>query len=166
MKDKNIKKQLKSAGYAGIASLVLFIVWSILTIFMEYLSIILYDKEISTVLYAIITIILAVSVIYFFKGFVLIGKKLKNQFLVANSYIFIIFVVIYSAYLIIGGGIFPSCENLEKIENIPENSFETKYYCWEDDFNIELLPIEFWIKSVIMLSGHIKEPEWSFLSRW
>ncbi|MCK5177475.1 MAG: hypothetical protein KAQ92_07135 [Candidatus Aenigmarchaeota archaeon] len=94
MKDKNMQKQLKIAGYAGIVNLTLFIPILILSVMREVGSL----SNILVILYILSSISTIIFTALFFQGFILIGEKLKNQFLVKSSYIIIIVTIIFCFY--------------------------------------------------------------------
>ena len=78
-----MNQDIKNAAYFGIAYFILIIP--------QIIAMILYELEILNkshfVLYASLMVIPAVLYIFFMYGFVLIGKKLKNNKLVVSSYI-------------------------------------------------------------------------------
>ena len=86
----------KIAGVAGIFSLILFIP----SLIVNLMTSIHFDTLPNSLVVAKTTILIisAILMYFFMKGFILIGKKLKNYFLIVTSYIIIIgtfMIVIY-----------------------------------------------------------------------
>ncbi|MCK5476450.1 MAG: hypothetical protein KAI55_00850 [Candidatus Aenigmarchaeota archaeon] len=106
MKDTNIQKELKIAGYAGIVNLALMIPILAMS-FMRIMGSFSNPVIIAYIISSIITIMVA---ILFFRGFILIGEKLQNQFLVKSSYIIVITTIIFCIYDMLSLG-FPFIES-------------------------------------------------------
>ncbi len=89
-----MKNELKIAWIAGIVSLILLIPILILSFVREFSSL----SSFLMILYSSLSITDAIASIFFLRGFILIGEKLKNQFLVAISYVMIMIGIIFSIY--------------------------------------------------------------------
>ncbi|MBI2044729.1 hypothetical protein HYT23_01590 [Candidatus Pacearchaeota archaeon] len=92
-------KKLKIAGIFGIFNLVLLVPTLVIS-FMRSFGNLQYSLFLIWV-YSLMTLLAIIATIFFYRGFIILGNKLKNHFLVVTAYIFIIATIIFSVYDII-----------------------------------------------------------------
>lgn len=127
-----MEKPLKKAGWAGIIVLILAVIFMIISIPLTLLGTTV--VQISQVIYQIIALLLGVIFIY---GFIVLGKKFKNKFLVVMAWIGIIFAIGFTIgslffnpmqpdflteenFLKLNESLVNSFQNLENLENLED----------------------------------------------
>lgn len=108
-----MEKPLKKAGWAGIIMIILAIIFVIIMIPLSFLG--GAGVQVFQIIYKIVLLLLGIVFIY---GFILLGKKFKNKFLIIMAWIGIIFAVVFVIISIFYNPLQPSFlteENLLKL---------------------------------------------------
>lgn len=92
-----MKKDLRIAAISGIVALVLYFPVLVIGTFKGISLEGVFPVSLVT-LYTVLIVISIIASILFFRGFILIGKKLKNRFLTNISYVIIVSTVIFTGY--------------------------------------------------------------------